>query len=40
MQQRGEESQLVMELRALLRFLKETVQAVERQATTQQFYRR
>ncbi|WP_307638681.1 hypothetical protein, partial [Variovorax boronicumulans] len=38
--QRGDDSQLVMELRALLRFLQEAVQEAERQANAQQFFRR
>lgn len=38
--QRGDDSQLLMELRALLRFLQEAVQEAERQAHAQQFFRR
>ncbi|PLC01529.1 hypothetical protein CY658_31905 [Variovorax sp. RO1] len=38
--QRGDDSQLVMELRALLRFLQEAVQEAERQANARQFFRR
>ncbi|MCY1234228.1 hypothetical protein D9M72_468020 [compost metagenome] len=37
---RDGDSQLVMELRALLRFLQEAVQEAERQANAQQFFRR